>query len=212
MTGALRSIAFTLLAAVAGAVLLVPSRPTDETVRVRSVFSDLHDAETRYELQTELFMRAASLAVARDAVQRAGQARGLVVVSEPGIPATYLGELNDAVRQIDRALRAHDSSARVIIAAALGAPRSDRFSITPRTTLAPADREQFFSAGDAYAPEATDGKSCVVVLSVSPSWKRAISRDDVLRHLEPCLWYAAYGIPGRGVSAWLDSTNYAPLM
>jgi hypothetical protein len=68
---------------------------------------------------------------------------------------------------------------------------------------------------DAFIPDsAAAHPTCTVVLRVHAGLFRNTKRSDNYDGLPaslvfgPCAWYSTYGVPGRGVAQWLDSTGY----
>lgn len=62
-----------------------------------------------------------------------------------------------------------------------------------------------------FMPEATDGRTCVVVLPVEPQWDwtEARERDWGMRALPACVFRARFGPPGPAMTEWLAATDYS---
>jgi hypothetical protein len=109
--------------------------------------------------------------------------------------------LADAVRRTADAVYAdlprRDSSVRLVIVV----------TVDTGSTIegVPVHRSGWDSSTDTYLPGAISSNTCVVVTRAMKP--RMLSERRVGFADEPCYWFKAYGLPGHGVTALLDSTR-----
>lgn len=124
---------------------------------------------------------------------------------DDGVP----GNVADAVRQVANeqwtALGASASRLNAQIFVYVDSTTIPRAAVV--TGLRPLDSRRFVDVVFAL-PEATDGAHCVTLVrlrGVSPAHVEALRRQSLVG---VCGFFAAFGMPGRGVRAWLAGTGY----
>jgi hypothetical protein len=173
---------------------------------------------------------------ARDAVMRELRGTGgatekrMAVVTGRGVPAPLGDALQRLVQPVSDLLDARRTNTRLAVAVLLdtaGPPANTLGELYyPGTT----DTAGPAMSWGVLLPEATDGRTCLVVLSI---YRRGLGRlrtsgvphdtmllrsywwpvwDDSFGRslLGPCGFYAAFGSPGPGVKGWLESADYIP--
>jgi hypothetical protein len=232
----LRLVALTLAAAGAFVPLLVPNVKTLTDVdrshfRLVNVFArsatpaDTTPTERALVVATSRARRLAQLDRARearvaarrvlDASTRSGRpAAEIMYELDPAFPAR--GGAGAAPNRTDSALAElparlatlGDTIAKLRLRAAAGALGQTRAALLGR---APADwklgtafnPDDSRSRGWILLPEALGGDRCATVFG-----PRQVNLLNYGNPLGPCAWFAAFGPPGAGTKAWLDSTHY----
>ena len=197
-----RGIALSLLGAAAFAAIALPTRRVEERTSGRDAINQsIQSFNTRMRAQVELWRRADSRAIAREAARRSGTAA--FWMAQPPARGDGFARLMRAAAESELAKNPRrDTSLRIVIGFAV-----DTTAITGRR-----DDDLPWSA-DIFPPNPDAANTCAVVVRVHSPKALLASDTDRLRNLGggvlgPCAWYAAYGVPGRGVAQWLDSTEH----
>lgn len=187
----------TLLFAVSAVVLLVPGAAPVERDRFMGWYPEDPELETAARRRWAIGRTEAALEEALDRVDareraraaRRGAGPGLTFRMDPAIPAALRSEIEVAAR--DEIAAAGPGAPRhpVVVAAALADDR--RPSRYLRWVVLP---------GQSAEP-------CVVLLRFSPAAVLTERLEVTDRVLGSCAFYAAFGAPGAGMSAWLLSTG-----
>ena len=100
-----------------------------------------------------------------------------------------------------------DSAARAIVREE--APLVPALSHDVQTVFALVPNSSWEDNSNTYLPLATDGQTCIVVLSTNPDFHHTVPRGFHFRDdFGPCAFVAAFGMPGKDVGAWLESRAY----
>ena len=99
-----------------------------------------------------------------------------------------------------------DSIARVI-ARASTPPVPLSPEVRASVAFVPSDPTEYDATFNVYLPAATDGRTCIAAHPVAPTDRRPES-VRARQELGPCAFFAAFGLPGRGVARWLASRGY----
>jgi len=211
--GLKRSIVYTLLAIALIALALLPPRIRVERSGGRLPQMDLRAArqlEWATESLKELELRDSLMSIVST-----GQLFGddsIVFLLPPRFPERAAS----AVRQLVGASwqARTDSAPRV------------RFVLALRVDSAPRGQDSIgiprYTSETKFLPELTDGHTCVSTFALAPGDARTVAATGKLglnllgmlrrRGLGACVYYGAFGIPGKGMRAWLDSRGGSPLL
>jgi hypothetical protein len=219
MNATARLLAYTLLATVAIAVAVFPSVEPERFASRDPLGETVDRAHARYRLQSELMRRAHSRELARAAASRTESAHAIFAVDRPSdVPEVFVQRVGSLVRALEHPAP-RDSTVRVVITFAIDTGES--------VAGTPAERASGVLSMDVFPPGTVAHNACVVVVHASdaemlapvsplpPPGRRRIGSG--LQYLSydgrggPCAWYAKYGIPGRAIARWLDSTGYGAL-
>ena len=146
----------------------------------------------------------------------------LRMVAASGVPASLVASIRKAVAPAESRRGGSAAPVRVLLAAV-----EDTLHPVPDLPVAPPRGITL-----AYLlPQATDGRTCLVIAAVGPdalaALRAGVSADSLLQRdlwgrwtgasspgvlLGPCAFYGAFGPPGAGVAAWLRSTDGVPAL
>jgi len=124
---------------------------------------------------------------------------------DDGVPANVAHAVRQVANEQWTALGASASGSNAQIFAYIDSTTIPRAVVV--TGLRPLDPRRFVDVVFAL-PEATDGAHCVTLVrlrGVSPAHVEALRRQSLVG---VCGFFAAFGMPGRGVRAWLAGTGY----
>ena len=193
------------------AVVLVPGEEPEYAVVVDPQRQQIAQADGRFQLQSELYRRAVGRQRAREAVERvAPSPEQLHFVRPAGVPAEIETRFRKEVLASIAWLPRRDSTMRLVYTFMV-----DTGGVLDGVPVAPTSSVN----SDFFPPGSVAKNVCAVVvhlgdarmvsvsgsLAAGGSWHWWSPRDP----LGACMWFAAYGAPGRGVTAWLDSTQYS---
>lgn len=207
------SVWMSLAVATAAAVIVLPSTAERPYTQSEPLRERLGQAELRFNLQSELYRREHSRMLAHAAVaQRAADHSSVVFVRSPDVPEGFEQRMRKLTAKGFASLPHRDTTVRVMYVLTL-----DTGDVVAGTTVQRM-RGRTWSA-DVFPPGSMASDLCVIVArahdahTLRPSDPRDRLSGEAwwVEPLGQCWWYAAYGAPGRGVSAWLDSTLYAPI-
>ena len=220
-----------VLLAVAIAALLVPLtwlRIRDES-RLARVESPLETAQqiatreanavSRLEDRLDASLLSDSLAgVLARVAPKGWPAESLLVLADATLPAWRAARTDSLLRRAWQQVLPADGRVRVMAVVLRGG----------RHRLEPGSDVDNYRGSEFMLPHATDGRTCTIVVAVDQRsmsdsmrraaaydapgdsterlWKRA--RRNARATLGPCAYLAAFGPPGAGVRAWLDSTSW----
>jgi hypothetical protein len=205
------SIPVVLLASAIAAVAALPGREPTATVPADPLARQIAAAEWRYRLQSQFLRRAESRELARQAAGAAVRRPGggdQVIRHEP-VPAEFETYAAALLEEHMRRRPRREPSVRVVLVLA---PDGD--TVVAGVKVA---RLGDWISLDAFPPLAPTDSACVVVArlrtrslgggnrrTVVPAFASALNAA-----VGSCDWFAAYGRPGAGIAAWLDSTSFA---
>jgi hypothetical protein len=198
----------TFLAALAVAVLSLPSSSEHPEAHEDPLRRALSEANARWQLHSELLRRAHSREIAMAAVKSAPATdESFALVGHTDVPAPFADRVRAAMSNALRELPQRDPGTRIVVALA----------VDTASTLAGAHAHrgnQRWSA-DIFAPGVVADDACTIVvrahsnamLSAPVSGSRRTFIYEWADIAGACWWYGAYGRPGRGVASWIDSAG-----
>ncbi|HKS06183.1 MAG TPA: hypothetical protein VJR92_07695 [Gemmatimonadaceae bacterium] len=205
-----RVVVTALLGAAALATIALPKQRPDAPQVWSNTDLRVRSAYARLRTQLEYFRRADSRAIATAAEGTATRSGALYFAPTPPRAEGFTRRVRAVADAEASRMPRHDSGVRIVIA----------FAIDTQAVVAAEERigrpSPTFST-DAFLPTSTDSSACVVVVrahraSAFVPWDGARLQRGDYPVLGPCAWYGAYGMPGRGIAAWLDSTHHAALL
>lgn len=207
------SVVFALLLALAAAVIALPDPPEPYVDRNDLLHQQLAEAQSRQRLHAELLRRAHSRVVAQASLTalRPGNEM-LSVVRPPEVPRAFADVLRGRVARDLSIMPRRDTTVEVRLV----------LTVDEDSTLAgvAVNRVGYYVSYDFFPPGSVADRVCFVVVRVH-DLKRIQPNPKFPNRLKlswndpgsagPCEWYAAFGVPGRGVATWLDSTNFSAI-
>ena len=197
-----------VLTPLAAAVLIVPARPSPPPCYDHHRHPTTHEASTAarstrcgWQIAAR-FPPASSPRTLHDTAQ-------LVVGPASDVPAAFSNEFRESVERSFAAFPRHEPTSRLLVSVVVDTGETIAGIELDRVAKSPG-----WYTSDAFLPGSIAESTCSVVLRIhSDEFAYLKTRGWDMRTappgfgLGPCPWYSAYGNPGRGVSAWLDSTG-----
>lgn len=203
----------TLVWASIAAVLMLPPSRSEPIPLVDPLRQQRAIAVEGGRMREELLRRAHSRLVAEASVSQSPSKRGtLTVTRAPEVPEELRQRLQ-AIAMRDLAdLPRRDTNIAIRVALVTD---------TAKTLLGAPVHNPSGQSFDVFPPRSVRDDACIVVLRIGSRPVAGARRLGNLMQLWPtawtsnvlrqCEWFAAFGVPGRGMHAWLDSTHYAPI-
>lgn len=195
-----RWIVFGLLGAAIVAVLAFPVPEHYPYVPADHFTKALQQTRQRWIAQSEMLRRAHGRELARTAVaslRSPALTSAFEIVRTSDAPSTLEAAVRRAADATYGDLPQRDSSVRLVIVVTV--------DTGPTIAGAPVHRAGWGSSTDTYLPGAISSNTCVIVVRAMKP--HALTERRLGFADEPCYWFKAYGLPGRGVTALLDSTR-----
>lgn len=205
------TVSLTLIIAASAAVIALPTPREERAARLDPFRQQLFTADARLKRASELLRREDSRSLAIAAAATVKSAGGLTIVRPPDVPVAFERGVRFLAERSFAALPRHDSVTRTIIVLTIdtGATVSGVPVVGTRYSM---------MSVDAFPPGTIAPNTCIAVVRAhyrgllrSPEAESRFEPEKMRGRFNACQWYRAFGTPGRGVSAWLDSTRFTAI-